>query len=125
MLLRCLSSLLVWLMLLVPLAAQDQVHQQSSNSAGSWPQLYGPSCLINDAAATSPITISDITIPGVLASDLVTVFVGFVMEDSATNFNISSATIDGSAATEQGEEDGTGLTNTGFYSRGPIFNADV
>lgn len=126
MLRRWLSSLFALLLALSPAAAQDGMENaQSGPSAGNWPQLYGPACQINDAATTSPVTIADITIPGVHASDSVVVYVGFLIEDSAITHSISSATVDGSAATEVNDEAGSGLTNTGFYRIGPVVDADV
>lgn len=88
-------------------------------------EIFRANCVVNDAATTSPVTISDITIPGVSASDSVVVYVGVIVEDTAATFTNTAATVDGNAATEIVDEDGTGAVNSGFWRFGPMTNADV
>lgn len=127
MLLQCLSSLIALFLALSPANAQQEIMQQFNRSAGNWPQIYRATCVSDTSNATTynSASFQAITIPGVHASDQVVVYVGVFGEDSATTWSINSMTVDGAGATEINDEDGSGLTNTGFYRIGPVFNADV
>jgi hypothetical protein len=123
MLRRLLSSTLALLLALAPAAAQDQFYQPFSRQ----PEIYRATCVsdVTDATTYNPVAFQAITIPGVHASDSVVVYVGVFMEDALATFGIGSMTVDGSAATEVVDEDGTGVVNTGFYRIGPVSNANI
>lgn len=123
---RCLNSIVAFLLALTPAAAQEMLSPAPYNySAGNWPQLYRATCVSDTTNATTynPAGFQSIAIPGISDGDQVVVYVGVFGEDSATVWSINSMTVDGSAATEVVDEDGSGLTNTGFYRIGPVFNA--
>lgn len=82
-------------------------------------RLYPATCVANAAAAASPINpaaFQAITVPNLSDSASVNVVVAVLLEDSASNFSVSSMTIDGNAATERADEDGTGAVNAALYS---------
>lgn len=128
MLQRCLNSFFALLLALAPASAQDAGgHDWGQYSQGNWPQNLRATCVTDTSNATTynPAGFQSITVPGVNATDSVVVYVGVFGEDSATVWGINSMTVDGSAATEIVDEDGSGLTNTAFYRIGPVSNADV
>lgn len=116
-----LNSLALLIALLVPAGAQDAaISDPSGPSVGNWPQLYRGTCTTNDAATTSPVTQTGVSIPGLVSGDIVHFYVGAYVEDAAATFSCSSGTMDGAGMTEVVDEDGTGFVNTCFYRIGPV-----
>jgi hypothetical protein len=113
-----LSSLLL-LFLALPAAAQEAAPYMQLVEPNA-PVLYRSTCTVNDAATTSPVTQTGVTIPGLVAGDIVHFYVGVFVEDGATNFSCSSLTVDGAAANEYEDEAGSGAVNTCFYGIGPV-----
>jgi hypothetical protein len=120
MLRRWLNSVLALALSLTPAAAQDFGLPTDTNV---FPQIFRAACTVNDAATTSPVTQTDVVIPGVSDGDSVVIYVGVIVEDAAATFSISSLTVDGAGATEVVDEDGSLAVNTGFYRIGPVTNA--
>src|SRR3990167_10677763 len=67
--------------------------------------LYRATC-VTDGTNLTTYTFSNITITGVDDTDSVVVVVGIVGEDSDPTFGVSSATVEGGAATELVDEGG-------------------
>ena len=80
------------------------------------PSLTRGTCVTDTANATTYNSAGfQATGTGASDSDVVLVVVGVIAEDNATVFGCGSMTIDGAAASEIIDEDGTGITNTCLY----------
>lgn len=88
--------------------------------------LYRSTCVTSTSNATT-YNFNAISNP-IPDADSGVAYVGIVGEDSTTVFSINSATIEGVSASEQVDEDGTGLVNSGFYTiprRSGLSSVDV
>ena len=76
-------------------------------------EVLGPFCG-SDASDLTTYTHT-IALTGVADTDPVVLWVGYIGEDSATNFGVNSSTVDGVALQEVGDEAGSGVINTAIY----------
>jgi hypothetical protein len=84
---------------------------------GMIPTLHTATCVSDTANATTynPAGFQAIAVPGVISGERVVVAVGVLGEDSAATFGANSMTINGVAATEIVDEDGTGFVDASFW----------
>lgn len=124
---RILALLLVVFVAVQPASAQ--LFNGLSDFSPRDPQirLFAATCVsdTSDATTYNPASFQSVSITGVAANTPVLVVVGVIAEDALSNFGVSSMTIEGVAATEIADEDGSGTINSAFYrSAGVIIGAD-
>lgn len=81
-------------------------------------RIFGPACQLSSTDSTtynSGDELTSFTITGVTDNMQVLIVMGVGNDDGATTFSVNSALIEGTAATELVDEDGSGLANSAIY----------
>lgn len=122
MLRRLLSSLLALALALAPAVAQEFfpsggpfLASRSGTPEPTTPTMYRATCQAN-ATGTNNFS-QTLTFPGVDDSWSVEVVVIALGEDSASNFNVTGITFDGTGGTEVADEAGSLAVNSALYVR--------
>lgn len=79
------------------------------------PEIVTATC-VTDVTDLTTYTFSNITLPGVDDGETVRLVAGIVGEDGTSVFGVNSVTFDGNAATQEVDEDGTGVVNSAIFA---------
>lgn len=108
----------VFCALLFGAAPANATFEYYGQSQYGYATMYRATCAVDNTTLSS-FTYTDITISGQggqSPGDRVLVVVGLIGEDSATVFDVTSATADGVSLTEQVDDAGVQIVSTAIYS---------